>query len=269
MNRLQKALDAIAKALGLQKTLLARAQRRYEANRKRAFKANEQKKAAQASADRLRLQGHPEKGARKDKKALRLETVAAKNHQRAIFWRGRIKVLTQQIHGLEAHELGLQKELKAQGVSIVGNHATGGTKQERLKAVALKSASECARGHRHNFYSQSGSWDVDHCVTGEQYGDRSDCSSWVTSVYKSCGLPDPNGEEYRGGYTGTLVANGKRTNRKNLKPGDLVIYGSGAGYHVEMYVGPGDKTIGHGSAPVDAGVINLFGDGDYRFFTYH
>ena len=37
---------------------------------------------------------------------------------------------------------------------------------------------------------------------------------------------------------------------------------------VELSVGPGDKTIGHGSAPVDPGVINLFGDGDYIIRSY-
>ncbi len=268
MKKLRKALAAILKSLGLQEPLLARAQKQYLANRKRAFKANEQKKAAQKTADQLRAQGHPEKAARKDKKAQRLEVVATNNHQRAQFWLGRVKVLTQRIHGLEARQSQTLKEIMDLGVTITGNHATGGTKTERLKAVALKSADECAGGRRHNFYSQVGAWDVDHCITGESYGERSDCSSWVTSVYKSCGLPDPNGEEYRGGYTGTLVAHGKQTNRDHLKPGDLVIYGPGAGHHVEMYVGPGDKTIGHGSAPVDAGVIDLFGDGDYRLFTY-
>jgi len=268
MTSIRKALDALAKAFGVQKPLLARAQRRYAANRKRAFKANEQKKAAQKKADQLRAEGHPERATRKDKKALRLEVVATKNHQRAQFWLGRVKVLTQRIHKLETDQAKLQKELAELGPNIVGNKATGGTKQERLKAVALKSASECSAGRRHNFYSQAGSWDVDHCITGESYGERSDCSSWVTSVYKSCGLPDPNGADYSGGYTGTLITNGKRINRSQLEPGDLVLYGGGTGHHVELFVGPGDRTTGHGSAPVDAGVIDLFGDGDYRFYTY-
>lgn len=265
---IRKALDAIVKAFGVQRPLLARAQRRYQANRKRAFKANEQKKAAQGSADRLRREGHRERAERKDKKAQRLEVVATKNHQRAQFWLGRVKVLTQRIHKLELDQVKLQKELAELGPNIVGNRATGGTKQERLKAVALKSASECAAGRRRNFYSQAGSWDVEHCITGESYGERSDCSSWATSTYMAGGLPDPNGADYSGGYTGTLIANGKRITRAQLKPGDLVLYGGGTGHHVEMFVGPGNRTIGHGSAPVDAGVIDLFGDGDYRLYTY-
>lgn len=264
MAAIRKALNALAKALGVQKPLLVRAQRRYLANRKRAFKANEQKKAAQKKADQLRADGHPEKAARKDRKALRLEVVATKNHQRAQFWLGRVKILIQRIHKLEIRESQIQRELAELGPTIVGNHAKGGSKSERLKAVALKSASECAAGRRHNFYSQAGSWDVDHCITGENYGERSDCSSWATSVYKSCGLPDPNGQDYGGGYTGTLYQNGHSVSKDDLKPGDLILYGVAPGHHVELYVGPGAKTIGHGSASVDAGVVDLFGDGDWH-----
>ena len=56
-----------------------------------------------------------------------------------------------------------------------------------------------------------------------------------------------------------------------------VIYGTGVGFHVEAFVGPGEKdhqgsqfadlTIGHGSAPIDPGVIDLLGDGNYRCYT--
>ena len=47
-----------------------------------------------------------------------------------------------------------------------------------------------------------------------------------------------------------------------------VVYGGGVGHHVEAYIGPGDRTAGHGSAPVDFGRINLFGNGDFRCFIY-
>jgi len=168
---------------------------------------------------------------------------------------------------LETAQHALEYKVKLlSDVTIKGNKATGGSRRDRLKAVALASAAACASGKRPNFYSQAGAFDVDHCITGERYGERSDCSSWFTSVYRSCGLADPNGERFTAGYTGTLVANGKRIDHP--EPGCAVIYGPGAGHHVEMYVGPGNKTIGHGSAPVDAGVIDLFGDGDYRFFKF-
>jgi len=269
VKKVKQALAKVASGLTQNRPLLARAQRRYEANRKRAFKANEQKKAAQVKADRFRSQGHVARAARKDKKALRLASVAYKNSQRAQFWLGRVKQLTQRIEKLETRQEDLEAELKKlSGVTIKGNHATGGTPRERLKAVALASAAACASGKRPNFYSQPGSWNVDRVITGESSGMRSDCSQWFTSVYKACGLEDPNGTGYTGGYTGTLVAQGKRISESELQPGDAIIYGSGTGFHVEMYVGPGNKTIGHGSAPIDPGVINLTGNGDYRCYSY-
>lgn len=269
MKKVRAALAAVAEKLALNKPLLGRAQRRYKANRKRAYVAHNQQVKAQGAADRLRTEGHSAKARRRDRKAARLGHVAYRNHLRAQFWLGRVKVLVARVHKLETDQEKLQAELrKFNKVTIRGNSATGGSKHERLKAVALKSAANCASGARNNFYSMPGSWDIDHCITGESYGERSDCSQWFTSVYRSAGLPDPNGERYAGGYTGTLVANGRQISRDELRPGDAVIYGGGVGHHVEMFVGPGDRTIGHGSAPVDPGVIDLFGDGDYRFFSY-
>lgn len=265
MKKLRDLLAQVAKKLDLNRALLARAQRRYKANRKRAFKAHKEGVRWQAKADARRQDGlDPD---REDREAARSHHRAYKNHLRAQHFLGVVKTLTQRIEKLESAEEQYAADLKELSkVTISGNKATGGTKRQRLKAVALSSAARCARGQRRNFYSQAGAWDVDHCLTGESYGERSDCSSWVTSVYKSCGLPDPNAYRYTGGYTGTLITGG--TPVSSPKPGDLVIYGSGTGHHVEMYVGPGNKTIGHGSAPVDPGVIDLFGDGDFRFYSY-
>lgn len=267
MSRIKGLLAQVAEKLGLNQSLLARAQRRYKANRKRAYVAHGQQVKAQGAADRLRTGGHVLAAEGKDREAARHGAVAYKNHLRAQHYLGVVKKLTQRVLGLESAADQYAADLKDLAkVTIRGNTATGGSKRQRLKAVALASAHACSTGARNNFYSQAGSWDIDHCISGERYGERSDCSSWVTSVYKSCGLPDPNAYRYTGGYTGTLVSGG--TPVSSPKPGDLVIYGSGTGHHVEMYVGPGSKTIGHGSAPVDPGVIDLFGDGDFRFFSY-
>lgn len=173
------------------------------------------------------------------------------------------------IEGLEKRQSELRAELKKLTVvTFDGNTAKGGTKRQRVKAVALKSADNCAKGKRANFYSQPGTFSAGFCLTGEPRGFRSDCSQWFASVYKSAGLADPSAEGFAAGFTGTLVANGKQISESELRPGDAIIYGPGTGHHVEMYVGPGTKTIGHGSPPIDPGVINLFGDGDYRCFTY-
>lgn len=266
MAKIKAALAAVAEKLVSNGALLARAQRRYKANRKRAFKAHNQQLAAERNADKVRKTS-PAKARQIDAEALRHNHVAFKNHQRAQFWLGRVKDLQQRVNGLETTQAQLEAERKKlDHVTITADTATGGTKHERLKAVALASAAACASGKRPNFYSQSGPFDADHCITGPAYSHRDDCSSWFASVYKSAGLSDPSGERYTAGYTGTLVANGKQV--PIAEAGCAVIYGSGAGHHVEMYVGPGSKTIGHGSAPVDAGVIDLFGDGDFRFFKF-
>lgn len=293
MVKIKAALKAVAERLVSNKQLLTRARRRYKANRKRAFKAHNRQVAAQQQADRLRGQAqqflrygpveNPPKGraliakaTRLDSEALRYSHVAFKNHQRAQHYLGAIKRYVQQIHKLETTQAQLEAERKKlQKVTIVGNKATGGSVHERLKAVGLASAAACASGERHNFYDQGGAYDVSHCITGPSEEDRDDCSSWKTSAHKSAGLKDPNGLRYTAGYTETLrnyaVANGLVVDRSALKPGGSVIYGEpGHTHHVEMYVGPGDKTIGHGSAPVDAGVVDLFGPDEYMtFVNYH
>lgn len=293
MAKLKAALAAVAKSLGIQQALLSRAQRRYKANRKRAFKAHAQQLAARRKADALRKESSvcltygPTEDQRKgerllkrsirlDKQARRHSQVAYKNHLRAEHYLGAIKRKQQAIHKLETTQAGLEAELKKLNkVTIKGDKATGGSVHERLKAVALASAAACASGARPNHYDQGGSYDVSHCITGPAYDHRDDCSSWKTSAHKSAGLKDPNGLRYTAGYTETLrnyaVANGLVVSRSELKPGGSVIYGRpGATHHVEMYVGPGDKTIGHGSAPVDAGIVDLFGPDEYMTFcNYH
>jgi hypothetical protein len=188
----------------------------------------------------------------------------------------KIKRLKREVDGLETDVASLEAQLKAAkqggGVRIQGNKATGGTARKRLQVVALASAHACATGARHNFYSQTGDWDIDHCITGPAIGHRDDCSSWFTSVYKSCGLPDPNKSRYGSGYTGTLVAAGTPVSCEYARnnPGCAVIYGSGPGHHVEFSIGDGsENTVGHGSAPVDRGVFDLFGPSEPpRFFKF-
>jgi len=275
MSRIKKRLAALAEKLGLNRPLLARARRRYRANHERAVKYHRRAVAAEKHADELRAAGpYPATQAPfEDKRAARLHHKALKNHLRAQWWIGRVKVLVQRIDGLEQTKEQLEDKLRKlereHGVTISGNRATGGTPRKRLEAVMLASAAACASGKRPNFYSQAGAWDVDHCITGERYGERSDCSSWFTSVYKSCGLDDPNGAGYSGGYTGTLGAHGRRVSRGELDSGDAVLYGTAPFHHVEMKLGHGGTaTIGHGSAPVDRGVVDLLpGPKEYRAFV--
>lgn len=265
---LREKLEAVVTALGLNEHYLEVARNRYATQHQRAISNHKSQKEAEHRADHYRRERHPAAVERETAKAARCRVRAFRSHQKAQFWLAKIKTILTRIEGEEAQKTQLEIELRAlrKDVTIKGNTATGGTPRQRLRTVALTAAKRCAAGRRRNFYSQPGAWDVDHAITGEFYGERSDCSSFVTSVYKSAGLKDPNDTAFSGGYTGTLGQNGRRV--MNPKPGDLILYGPAPHHHVEMYVGPGDKTIGHGSAPVDPGVIDLFGDGDYYIRSY-
>lgn len=284
LEKLRAALGRVADALVRDKTLLARARKRAKKFRERAEHNHTEALKAERQADALRVaadrylhyddrQDQPRGEAllyearAKDRKAARCHARAFNSSQKAIWWRGRIKTILQRIHKLETRREDLEAQVrKLDQVTIKGNTATGGTPQERLKAVALQSAANCAAGKRANFYSQPGRYTVDKCLTGESSGERSDCSQWFSSVYKSCGLDDPNGQGWGWGYTGTLEQHGKQISTPEI--GCAVLYGSpGRTHHVEEYIGEG-RTIGHGSAPIDAGVVDLFGDGNYRYFKF-
>jgi len=69
-----------------------------------------------------------------------------------------------------------------------------------------------------------------------------DCSTFVSWCYRQAGAGDPHGPafHYNGrGYTGTLIANGKRISKVMARPGDIVIYGAGTGDHAALIVGAG------------------------------
>lgn len=275
----QDKIDRVAQLLLTNDAQLDIARNRYTANRQRSAAAVTARADAQTAADRLRRKGHRKQALAKDREAGRQRVIAIKNHERALYFRGRIKELLQEKHGLEVRQDKLHhaaaKYLKNHGVRIVGNKAVGGTPEQRWIAVCLASVANCSSGDRRNFYSMPGSWDVDHVIKpGESPGERSDCSSTVTGWAKAAGLPDPNGANWTGGFTGTLLGahNGwKEVSRERMvKHGwGYIVYGSGSGHHTEAYIGPGDRTAGHGSAPVDFGVIDLFGSGEVqRYFIY-
>lgn len=66
-----------------------------------------------------------------------------------------------------------------------------------------------------------------------------DCSAAVTLWYNFAGAPDPNGLGYdREGYTGTLLSaeRGKMTDLSLVRPGDIIVYGPGTGWHTALVV---------------------------------
>jgi hypothetical protein len=281
MTRFRARLAKLAERLKSNEAQLAKARRRAKANRSRATKFHKRQIAFQKQADEeAAIGGDYASGPARlySLYAAKAKRKAERAHDKAIYWRGRIKACVQKIEGLEARQEMLKSALtkwqKTHGVTIEDNKVVGGTPGQRWKVACLVSVANCSNGSRRNFYSQSGSWDIDHeLVGGPEYGHRSDCSSTVTGWAKACGLPDPNGEDWHGGYTGTLVGqhNGwKQVSQHYMetsgKPG-YIVYGPGVGHHVEAYLGPGTRTAGHGSSPVDFGVVALFGDSDYRCFA--
>jgi hypothetical protein len=278
MGAIREAVAALAEKLGLTDRLLRRARRRTASFRERAAREHRRQIDGQTAADLFRTEGDEAAAAKNDRKAARCAHRAYRSHLKAIYWRGRIKVLVQRREGLRRTQAELDAELAeaiaAAKATLRGNRATGGTARERWRLVCLASVANCSNGKRRNFYSMSGAWDIDHVVVpGEEYGERSDCSSTVTGWAKAAGLPDPNGEDFHGGYTGTLVGEHNRWHKVSVtelrkKGWGYVVYGGGTGHHVEAYIGPGDRTAGHGSPPVDFGVIDLFGDADYRCYVY-
>jgi hypothetical protein len=163
---------------------------------------------------------------------------------------------------------------------VKGNTVTGGTGRQRVVAGLIHAAYLYYSGKARRFYSQAGRYTVDSAITGEQPGERSDCSQFKAGIHHSAGLPDPNDLNYTGGYTGSLSAEGKPIARIDLEPGDDVFYGPPPHHHIEGWVGNGDgittyrqladpshpdhelrdRTVGHGSPPVDYGDIDMIAD---------
>lgn len=76
-----------------------------------------------------------------------------------------------------------------------------------------------------------------------------DCSGFVTLTYFLAGAPDPNGLGYNGsGYTGTLLSHGRHITLAEVKPGDVIVYGPGTGWHTALIVEGGHDplTVSHG-----------------------
>jgi hypothetical protein len=246
-------------------------------------KAERQAAAARTAADRLRKKGHVAKAERKGAKAAKLDLKAEREKSRAVFWRGRARALAKRLAGVEDDMAKVKAEIAKLGPVVTGNHVKGGDEFDRWLLCLLTSVHACSTNDRRNFYSMPGDWDIDHeLVGGPKLGHRSDCSSTVTGWAKACGFPDPNGANFTGGFTGTLLSGSSRWKEVSLehmlkarRPA-FIVYGSGNGHHTEAWcpaiADDGSfidalRTAGHGSPPVDFGTTHLFGSGETeRYF---
>lgn len=275
MTKLEQARAGLEHSLGVQRPLHGRAVRRMQARHAGQKKAERQAKKAHETADRLHSEGRTHASLAKGKEAGKLETKAQRECQRAIFWKGRARVLNNRIEGIEVHLGDIEAKLAASKAHVDPkrpNKIIGGQDRgERFIFAAHLSVANCTNRVRVNHYSMySGGFDVQHTIKpGPGYDERDDCSLYFTGLCWSAGLPDPNGLSWKAGYTGTLLGehNGWRLctlAELRQKGWGAVIYGAGDGHHVEAYIGEGktDLTAGHGSAPVDYGSIHLFGAGE-------
>lgn len=286
MTKLRKLLAALLTSEGRQTALRDRATRRMLARHAGQKKAERQAEAARDKADDLRRDGHTARAERKGRKAGRLDVKAEREKTRAVFWRGRARTISKRLEGIEDDIGHLRDQIAKLGPTVSGNHVKGGDEFDRWLLCLNTAAHNCAIGlpnGRRNFYSMAGSWNVDHPLTpGEAHGERSDCSQTQTAFMKACGFPDINGEDFRGGFTGTMLRADGRWREVSLdhmikarRPA-VIVYGSGNGHHTEGWCpsidADGDfidpmRTVGHGSDPVDTGTVHLFGGGEVeRYF---
>jgi hypothetical protein len=281
MPKLRKRLDRYLNSLGIQNALHARAVKRMQGRHDGQKKAEAQAEAAVKKADELRAEGHTARAARKDGKVGKLNVKVEKEKTRAVFWRGRARVLAKRVAGVETDIAEVRKEIAALGprVDIEKSKVTGGTFAERWQLSNLTSVERCGSTRRRNAYSQEGNLDISHPYgPGPAAGMRDDCSSYITSQALATGAGDPNNSAFDGqGYTGTLVSESNGWKEVNLERmikarQGYIVYGSGSGHHVEAYC-PSEtdssRTVGHGSAPVDTGTIHAFGTSEVeRYYVY-
>jgi hypothetical protein len=301
LQKLKEKLAALGHSLGVQGALHDRAVRKMKARHAGQVKAEAQAKAARDKADQLRKEAHRyltfgspvfdqakgerllRRAKRKGDKAAKFDVKAEREKTRSVFWRGRCRALAKRIAGVEDRLDQIKAQIAKFGPTVEGNHVKGGDEFERWLLCLNTAARNCAEGKRRNFYSMAGSWNVDHpLVPGEAHGERSDCSQTQTAFIKACGFPDINGEDFHGGFTGTMLRGAGRWKQVSLehmlkarRPA-VIVYGSGNGHHTEGWCPSirddgsfidAMRTVGHGSDPVDPGTVHLFGSGEVeRYF---
>ena len=132
--------------------------------------------------------------------------------------------------------------------------------------------------NRHYFSYSQGPHRWDQINKPWQLPIMTDCSGWATTCYAWAGLPDPNGQHYGWGWTGTLATHGHEIPLAEVEIGDLVIYwdnpalihDAGASSHVAIIVradaDPGTVSMGQNGDPQ---YCNVSQDGRaHRFFRY-
>lgn len=299
MKKLLASLKSLLTSKGRQEALRDRAVRRMKARHKGQKKAEGQAEAARERAEKLaaeafvvsgkdiaKAQRMRRRAERKGAKARKFDVKAEREKHRAVDFRATARRKSKLIEGLDDRIETTEAQLAKFKPQVRGNHVIGDDEFEVWLTCLNTAAVNCAKGlpeGRRNFYSMPGSWNVDHPLhPGEAHGERSDCSQTQTAFMKACGFPDINGEDFHGGFTGTMLRASGRWKEVSLdhmikarRPA-VIVYGSGNGHHTEGWCplidDDGDfidamRTVGHGSDPVDAGTVFIFGSGEtQRYF---
>jgi cell wall-associated NlpC family hydrolase len=165
------------------------------------------------------------------------------NLQRSYFSTAGTATLTRAQHSKPepAPEVVTKTITSGAGSDVSGSVTLKGSTRDKILQYA-RSTMTSRTGFRR--YSKAGATTYDPTPEAPR---RSDCSQWTRAIYHHI-----TGRDI-GLNTWAQIANGRRT--KHPKPGDLM-FPTGGG-HCEIYVG-GNRTIGHGSAPIDYGKLDYW-----------
>lgn len=146
------------------------------------------------------------------------------------------------LNGTDALPVAYRLRRRARGFGI----SSGDRQRERIVTFARWGALNTAAIH----YAQVRP--MDHLNMVEALPWTTDCSEFVTTIYKWAGAPDPNGRGYDGlGYTGTMLDHGVSIPLFQVRKGDVVIWGSFPGHHTAVFTEDGSAgdplIVSHGS----------------------
>lgn len=271
MKKLREQIARVTRLLTTAEGRLKRAGRRWQKNHDKAHRWHKEAKKAERTAHRLDLEGNKKRAAAEAQRAQRLHSRAYHAHLRAEHYVAKAKEFAGELakykDALKTKTDKLEK-LESRGAEWNGhNRVTGPDKQANLGLAMHLSMS-----HGSQYYSQAGPLDLDHGITGPTRGHRHDCSSWWWSMLKAAGIPDPTGGNYNiNVFTGNEAEHGEVISEAQLDTGCAIYYGTAPFHHVEAKDGPiseGPGTVGHGSDPIDRGVVALLpGPRAYRRYV--
>jgi hypothetical protein len=257
---LQEQIEHLERRIKGDEHQLVVVQNKWQHAHNNAHKYHHEQKELEHAAVHAGKEHHPKLARKLTLEAQHHSARAFTAHRRALFFIDRTKDITADLHDL--HETEDQKEKKQHEIEARGAHRVsknlveGGTPQARL-ALAMHLSEQ----HGSQFYSQTGTLDLTHGITGPSPGCRHDCSSWADSMFKAAGLEDMIRAHFAENvWTGNEGEHGEAITEAQLTWGCAIFFGTAPFHHIELKDGPmseGPWTVGHGSSPIDRGTTTL------------